>query len=153
MTASSRQLSAPLLFGIVWLLCGLTTLVLQFFLAETLPRLGGRPGSLVWRAEYLLLPVAVGFTAFRVLAGRYYPFEERPRSSGIDHLRHCLVLYAGGGFLVVDLLRCRGRGPGNNPCHPDAMIAELDLVLVALAGVVADVIAAANLRRRGVVSR
>jgi hypothetical protein len=148
MAASSRQLSAPLLFGVVWFLCGLTTIVLQFLLAETLPRFGGRVGSMVWRAEYLLLPIVAGFTAFFALARRYYRFEERTRSTAMDHLRHCLVLYAAGGFLLADLLSCQGRGPGENPCHPDAIIVELDLVLAAFGGVIADSIAAVTLRRR-----
>ena len=148
MTASSRQLSAPLLFGVVWLLCGVTTLVIQFLLAETLPRFGGRLGWAVWRAEYFLLPIAVALFAFSALARRYYQFEERTEVTAIDHLRHCLVLYAGGGFLAADLLRCPGRGPGENPCHPDAIIAELNLVLGAAAGIITDLIVAGILRRR-----
>ena len=148
MTASPRQLSAPLLFGVVWLLCGLATLVVQFLLADTLPRFGGRVGWWVWRAEYFLLPIAVAVTAFSTLAGRYYHFEARTEIRAIDHVRHCLILYAGGGFLVVDLLRCPGRGPGENPCHPDAMIVELDLALGAAAGVITDLIVAVILRRR-----
>ena len=148
MTASSRQLGAPLLFGVVWLLCGVTTLVVQFLLADTLPRFGGRLGWVVWRAEYFLLPIAVAVFAFFSLARRYYQVEAPTEIRAIDHLRHCLVLYAGGGFLAADLLRCPGRGPGENPCHPDAMIAELNLVLGAAAGIIADLIVASILRRR-----
>jgi len=148
MTASSRQLSAPLLFGAVWLLCGVTTLVVQFLLADTLPRFGGRVGWAVWRAEYFLLPIAVAVSAFGALARRYYQFETLTAIRAIDHLRHCLVLYAGGGFLAGDLLRCPGRGPGENPCHPAAIIAELNLVLGAAAGIIADLVVAGILRRR-----
>ena len=141
MDPSLRQVSAPLVFGVVGLLCGLTALVLQFFLAETLPRFGGRVGSWLWDAQYLLLPIAVAFAAFRAVAGAYYRFELRTDITAIDHLRHCLMLYAGGGFLAVELLGCWFRSPGASPCHPDAMIVGFDLAVSAFIGIVVDLIA------------